>query len=199
MVDLNPWFGKLAVLVNLFAYIVIRWPHGQRSHTIQVVEDRKGALEIALLVGALVGTTVLPLLWVSTPLFAVAEYPLYAIPFGCGTVLMLIGLWLFRRSHHDLGTNWSVTLQMRESHSLVTDGIYSRIRHPMYSAMFALGIAQALFCPNWIVGPAYLLTFGLLYLLRVNVEERMMLDRFGTEYEAYMQKTGRVIPRLRRS
>ena len=109
---------------------------------------------------------------------------------------MVLGLWLFYRSHTDLGTNWSVTLQTREEHSLVTTGIYSRIRHPMYSAMFALGVAQALFLPNWIVGPAYLVSFGLLYVFRVRIEERMMLDRFGTEYEEYVQRTGRLIPRL---
>jgi protein-S-isoprenylcysteine O-methyltransferase Ste14 len=35
-----------------------------------------------------------------------------------------------------------------------------------------------------------------LYLLRVPREERMMLDEFGEEYRAYMNHTGRVIPRL---
>ena len=66
----------------------------------------------------------------------------------------------------------------------------------MYSAMFLLGVAQALFLPNWIAGPAYLLGFGLLYACRVTYEERMMLDRFGAEYEQYMQRSGRLVPPL---
>lgn len=88
-------------------------------------------------------------------------------------------------------------MQTREGHQLVTAGIYERIRHPMYAATFLLGIAHLLFVPNWIVGPAYLVTFGILYVFRVAREERMMLDRFGLEYEAYMRRSGRLIPLLR--
>ena len=150
-----------------------------------------------MLIGALLGTTIIPIVWITTSLFAIAEYPLHPIPFGLGLGMMVLGLWLFYRSHCDLGTNWSITLQMREHHSLVMTGIYARIRHPMYSAMFALGIAQILFLPNWIVGPAYLVTFGSLYVFRVKREERMMLDCFGLEYEEYIGRSGRLIPRFR--
>jgi protein-S-isoprenylcysteine O-methyltransferase Ste14 len=52
---------------------------------------------------------------------------------------LVIGLWLFYRSHADLGTNWSITLEIREQHRLITQGVYRRIRHPMYSA---LGLTQ---------------------------------------------------------
>ena len=194
--EINPWFGRLAVFVSLLVFVIIRWPHGNRYKTFKVVEDKKGRLEVVLLTGAGLGTTLIPLLWVLTPLFAFADYALYAVPYAIGIALMLLGLWLFYRSHNDLGLNWSITLQIREHHSLVTNGIYSKIRHPMYSAMLLLGVAQVLFCPNWIAGPAYLLSFGLLYLFRVQAEERMMVDRFGVEYEEYIRKTGRVTPRL---
>ncbi len=132
----------------------------------------------------------------TTPLFACADYRLYPLPYALGLGIMVVGLWLFYRSHADLGTNWSVTLQMRENHGLVTYGVYSVIRHPMYSSMFLIGIAQLLFLPNWIAGPAYLLSFGVLYIFRVRVEERMMLDQFGAEYEQYMRQTGRLIPQV---
>jgi protein-S-isoprenylcysteine O-methyltransferase Ste14 len=138
----------------------------------------------------------MPLVWIATSLFAFADYPLHPVPYGLGLIVMLTGLWLFHRSHTDLGTNWSVTLQLREQHRLITTGVYSRIRHPMYTSMFLLGIAQALFLSNWLVGPAYLLSFGLLYVCRAGREERMMLDHFGAEYEEYMHRTGRLIPRL---
>jgi protein-S-isoprenylcysteine O-methyltransferase Ste14 len=194
---MNPWFGKLAVLFCLLAYVVIRAPHGRRSRTVRVAEDCKGTREIVLLIGALLGTTLLPVVWVATGFPARADFPLHPAPYALGLLLMAAGLWLFYRSHADLGTNWSVTLQTREGHQLMTTGIYARIRHPMYSSMFLLGIAHLLFVPNWVVAPAYLLSFGLLYFLRVGHEERMMLDRFGQEYQTYMQRTGRLLPRLR--
>ncbi len=58
-----------------------------------------------------------------------------------------------------------MTLQLRENQRLITSGIYSRFRHPMYSAMFLLGLGQALVLPNWFAGPAYLIGFGVLYAL----------------------------------
>jgi protein-S-isoprenylcysteine O-methyltransferase Ste14 len=88
-------------------------------------------------------------------------------------------------------------LQVREEHRLVTNGIYRRIRHPMYASMFLLSMAHLFFVPNWIVAPAYLVSFGILYVFRVGREERMMLDRFGAEYEAYRRRSGRLLPRLR--
>ena len=125
---------------------------------------------------------------------AFADYPLHPFPFGLGVLLMTAGLWLFYRSHADLGVNWSVTLQVRVNHRLVTAGVYEKIRHPMYSSMFLLAVAQMLVLPNWIAGPAYLAGFGLLYVLRVGKEEQMMLELFGAEYEAYMRRSGRLIP-----
>ena len=193
---INPWFGRLAVFLSLLVFVIIRWPHGNRYKSFQVADDRKGRLEVTLLIGAGLGTTLIPLICVVSPLLAFADYPLYAVPYFIGVGLMLLGLWVFYRSHSDLGLNWSVTLQVREEHQLVTDGIYAKIRHPMYASMFLLGLAQILFCPNWIAGPAYLVSFGLLYLLRIGAEEQMMLDRFGSAYEEYMQQTGRVFPRF---
>jgi protein-S-isoprenylcysteine O-methyltransferase Ste14 len=191
---LSPGYGKLAVLYGLLGYIVIRWPHGIRSGKTKVVESRLGGVEKALLAVAALATTLLPILWLTTPLLAFADYPLYRLPYWLGMLVMSAGLWLFYRSHADLGVNWSVTLQVRENHRLVTAGVYEKIRHPMYSSMFVLAVAQILVLPNWIAGPAYLAGFGLLYLLRVGKEERMMLDRFGPEYEAYMRRSGRLIP-----
>ena len=107
---------------------------------------------------------------------------------------MVVGLWLFHRSHADLGTNWSITLQVRENHSLITQGVYRRIRHPMYAALFLYSIGQLLALPNWIAGPSYLVTFGILYALRVRAEERMMLEEFGAEYAAYLRRTKRLVP-----
>jgi protein-S-isoprenylcysteine O-methyltransferase Ste14 len=101
---------------------------------------------------------------------------------------------MFRRTHKDLGRNWSVTLEIREHHSLVTHGVYSRVRHPMYTAFWAWAAAQALLLPNWFAGFAGIVGFGVLFFLRVPHEERMMIQTFGDEYRRYMQQTWRVLP-----
>ena len=64
----------------------------------------------------------------------------------------------------------------------------------MYTALFAHAFAQAALIANWIAGPAMLVAFTLMFALRLRPEERMMRERFGAEYEAYVQRTKRLLP-----
>jgi len=111
-----------------------------------------------------------------------------------GVVTLAAALWLFRRSHADLGRNWSISLEIRERHALVTTGVYRRIRHPMYSSFFLLGIAQGFLLPNWFAGTAGLVGAGVLFAFRVRREEQLMLGQFGEEYHAYMTTSKRLVP-----
>lgn len=189
------WTAKLAVLAANVAMIAIRAPHGHRSRAVKTAKSFKGRLETALLVLAWIGFFV-PIVWLASPLFSFADYPLLPLPFALGCVLLVLGLWLLYRSHADLGTNWSITLEVRENHTLVAHGVYARVRHPMYLALFLHSLGQALVLPNWIAGPSYFVAFGLLFALRVQAEERMMLERFGEAYEAYRARTKRLVPGL---
>src|SRR5262245_20089158 len=190
---MNPWFAKAAVLLASVVMIAIRAPHGERSRKVKVAKSRKGRLEGFLLTLAWIGFFV-PIAWVATPVFSFADYPLRLLPFACGCLLLAFGLWLFHRSHVDLGTNWSITLELRESHRLVTEGIYSRIRHPMYSALLLYSLGQAVALPNWVAGPSYLAAMTLLLSLRIGFEERMMWEEFGSQYDAYASRTKRFVP-----
>jgi len=192
---MNPWFARAAVLAASIVMVAIRAPHGQRSRRVKVVKSRKGRLEVTLLTFAWAGFF-LPLIWVATPLLAFADYPLRLLPFVAGVACLAAGLWLFHRSHADLGPNWSITLEVREQHQLITGGIYRRIRHPMYASLFLFSLGMALVLPNWVAGPAYLVTLLLLFALRVGPEERMMLEEFGPAYEAYRARTQRLVPGL---
>lgn len=190
---MNPWVAKVVILAGSIAMVMIRAPHGQRSRAVKVVKSQKGPLEIALLTLAWLGFFV-PLIWIATAVFAFADYPLRLAPLVVGTLCLALGLWLFHRSHADLGTNWSITLEVREKHQLITEGIYRKIRHPMYLALLLYSAGQAIALPNWVAGPSYLFALGLLFAFRFRREERMMLLEFGGDYEAYMERTKRLIP-----
>ena len=190
---MNPWFAKAIILASSIVMVLIRAPHGQRSRGVKVVRSRRGALEIVLLTLAWVAFFV-PLVWVVAPVFAFADYPLRLVPLLAGIVCLGGGLWLFARSHADLGTNWSITLEVREKHQLVTRGIYRALRHPMYAALLLYSLGQALAVPNWIVGPSYGVAMSLLVAFRLGPEERMMLGEFGKDYEAYRARTKRLVP-----
>jgi len=192
---MNPWIAKAVILAASIVMVIIRAPHGRRSRHEKVVKDRKGTLEIVLLAFTMLGF-LFPLVWIVSPLFSFAEYPLSVGSLVAGVGCLVVGLWLFYRSHADLGTNWSVTLQVREHHKVVSHGIYCSIRHPMYAALFVYSIGQALVIPNWVAGPSYLIPFTILCAFRMPAEEAMMIEEFGDEYAAYMAKTKRLVPGL---
>jgi protein-S-isoprenylcysteine O-methyltransferase Ste14 len=113
-----------------------------------------------------------------------------------GLFVWIGALWLFYATHRQLKRNWSQTLELREGHTLVTDGVYTLVRHPMYTAFFLWGVAQAFMLQNWIAGLAGIVGFGTLYLTRVNREEAMMREAFGTQYDSYVERTKRIVPYL---
>ena len=190
---MNLWWARGAVIGAIVGLIAIRAPHGQRSRSVPIKRRAAGPLERVLLLFA-VASTVFPIVWLWKPMFAFADYPLLPGVWGAGVACLASGLWLFHRSHVDLGTNWSITLELREGHTLVTNGVYRRIRHPMYAALFLYSIGLALVLPNWIVGTLYLLSFGLLFAFRVGREERLMREEFGVAYDAYCARTKRLVP-----
>jgi hypothetical protein len=78
---MNPWIAKALVLAGTVVMIAIRAPHGQRSRIVKVAASYKTPLETGLLVLAWVGFFV-PLIWVASPAFSFAEYPLGSGPLG---------------------------------------------------------------------------------------------------------------------
>jgi protein-S-isoprenylcysteine O-methyltransferase Ste14 len=191
---MNPWIGKAVFLAGLVVCVAIRVPHDRRSKETKVVESRKGPLEKTLLILIAITGFIFPLMFMLSPLLSFADYPFRPLPFWSGVACLGISLWLFYRAHADLGTNWSNSLELREDHRLVTAGIYKSVRHPMYTAIFVYALAQALLLANWVAGPGCLAVFTLMFVSRLHVEERMMFEKFGQQYEDYVARTKRLIP-----
>ncbi|MCI0387691.1 MAG: protein-S-isoprenylcysteine O-methyltransferase [Acidobacteria bacterium] len=193
---MNIWLLKAIFLVGIALTFVIRGPYYKANRANKMSDVRKTAQEKALLAGAFAGMFALPVFHALTPLLAFADYAQPPWMDAAGIVVWLAMLWLFWKSHHDLGANWSATLEVREGHKLITDGVYQKIRHPMYAACWLWAIGQGLLLRNWIAGWAGLMAFGTLYFLRVAKEERMMLDHFGEQYRSYTERTGRLLPKF---
>lgn len=196
MVTINVLTLKIIFVVGHIGFFLIRNPHHQKNKDNQIVSDCKTIQEKLLLFFVFLGMLALPFIYVFTPLFSFADYYLATWANIIGIIVYALSLYLFWKSHHDLGENWSPTLEVREEHTLIIDGIYKKIRHPMYTSIWLWCIAQALLLPNYIAGFSGIISFGLLYFLRVGNEEEMMLDQFGEEYQRYMQSTGRILPKF---
>lgn len=175
-------------------WYVIRYEYARRSRREKILRSAWDARETTLLLVSLTGLGILPLIYIVTDMPHFASYAFHPAQVWLGVFVAIAALVLFHLTHRALGRNWSVSLDVREDHQLITDGIYRKIRHPMYSAFWLWAVAQALLLPNWIAGPAGLVGFGILFFGRVAREERMMLETFGDRYREYMARTGRVIP-----
>lgn len=191
---MTPTIAKAILVIGAVSWFVIRWPHQRRSWKTKTRLDQRSTLEKILLTCSFTGLGIIPFFYVISGRPRFADYTFQPVMAWLGAAVFLASLWLFYRVHRELGRNWSDSLEVREQHALVTDGLYRYVRHPMYTAFFMWAVAQALLLPNWIAGPAGLVGFGTLFLFRVGREEQMMLDSFGDDYRAYMKRTARLIP-----
>jgi protein-S-isoprenylcysteine O-methyltransferase Ste14 len=188
--------AKVVFVVLAVSWYVIRVPHARRSRRTPVARSDRGPREIVLLLISLTGLGILPLTYVATGFPRFATYPFRPVQASLGLVTAVAALAIFHLTHQALGRNWSVSLEVRESHKLVTNGVYRHVRHPMYTAFWLWGVSQALLLPNWVAGLSGIVGFGTLYVFRVDQEERLMLDAFGDAYRAYAARTARLIPWL---
>ena len=110
-----------------------------------------------------------------------------------GFMLFIPGLIIYLAARITLGRLFSKTLMIVEGHKLITHGIYRHVRHPSYtgSILFFLGL-PLLF--NSVLGFAIVLPMILLVLLRIPIEENMLLREFGEDYREYMERTKKLIP-----
>ena len=110
-----------------------------------------------------------------------------------GLALGVTSVGLFAWTHAVLGRFWSTALQLRGGHRLITAGPYARVRHPMYTAILGWLTSLGLVAGSW--APLVFASLSALnFMLRIPPEEKMMLQRFGDEYRAYMKRTGRLLP-----
>jgi protein-S-isoprenylcysteine O-methyltransferase Ste14 len=186
--------GKIGWALMVTAWYVIRYPYERRSKRASVQTNEKGRPEYLRMAIAGAGLGILPALYLWTNLLNFAGRGASWAAFAMGVVCGLGALAMFLLTHKALGKLWSVSLQLKQEHRLVTEGIYEKLRHPMYSAFWLMALAQALFLANWIAGLSGLLGFGFLFFSRIGAEEQMMATAFGAQYREYQERSWRIIP-----
>ena len=188
--------SKLVFCMLAVGWYIIRYKYARRSNRTPVLRSARGPRENTLLLISLGGLGLVPFLYIVTGIPRFADYTLHPIQVWLGLLLAIGSLVMFQLTHRALGRNWSVSLDVRVDHQLITDGVYQRVRHPMYSAFWLWAFAQALLLPNWVAGFSGIVGFGILFFGRVSREEGIMLDTFGDQYREYMVRTYRVLPKI---
>lgn len=191
---MTPLVAKILHALCMVAWWVIRLPFERKSKRNEVLRNAMDVREKALLLISLAGLGIVPGIYIATGFPAAFDQRFSPLRAGIGVAIFVAALVLFYATHKALGRNWFVTLKVRAEHTLVTGGVYRFVRHPMYSAFWLWAIAQSLTLQNWVAGPAGIIGFGTLYLMRVGREEAMMRETFGDAWDAYAARTRRVIP-----
>ncbi len=178
------------------AFTLIRLPHARKRKSQSSKRNERPGLEKFLVFINFVGMGILPLFFV---IFPTPESLRISLPEWfviASMVFLALSLILFYMVHKSLGANWSPVLEIYKEHSLITNGIYRYVRHPMYTQIWIWVIFQGLVLQNWLVEIIGIAAWALLYFIRIPVEERMMKETFGKEYEDYIKSTGRLLPKI---
>lgn len=102
-----------------------------------------------------------------------------------GSVLLIVGLTLLLLARFQLGRSFSITAQAK---NLVTHGLYSKIRNPIY--VFGAVTTAGLFLI--VQKPALWILFVVvvaMQILRARREAQVLEAKFGDEYRAYREQT----------
>ena len=155
---------------------------------------RRGAFERGSMM--LIGVTLGVGLWL--PLIVnVLGFALFPIDIVGGLValaVMLIGLGLRVWAAMTLGGYYTRTLTTTKDHRVVTTGPYSRIRHPAYLGVILLWSGFGVLSSNLVLALLFPVMFVAIYLYRISVEERMLVEVLGAAYVQYQRRTRKLIP-----
>ena len=131
--------------------------------------------------------------WLAVPVFAreggyaVLRY----VAAACAIACLAATVWCWAR----MGADWRMAVSDTRKSALITDGLFKRIRHPIYAFSMLLMIASVV-----VVATPLMLIVALVHIVLMNLkarnEEAHLLRAHGNAYERYLRATGRFVPRL---
>ena len=107
---------------------------------------------------------------------------------------MVIGIILRLFTVFSLKSYFNANVAIHHDHKLKTDGIFKKIRHPSYSGSLVTFLGLGLTLGNWF---SLLIVFApvlCVFLYRINIEEKALMDNFKEEYTDYQNRTKKLVP-----
>lgn len=190
----SPLAWTYLVLMFLFFFISLVYRGVRRDAS--VVRGTRVEHGLFLLVN--VAFIALPLAYAATDVFSALDYDLPPALSLVGLSGLLAAFLIRAKAHLDLGKSFTIAPGTKRKRELITGGIYSRIRHPMYLSMLVWGVSTPLVLHNYLVGLLPLASITAFLVVRLPTEEAILREEFGDEYQAYQARTGGLLPRLLR-
>lgn len=108
-----------------------------------------------------------------------------------GLLIFVAGVLLRRKSITDLGKNWSLYIEIKKDHELITYGIYKFMKHPYSLAVLFELIGVCLIANAFYSFLLVFLTQIPLLLIRMILEEKVLVEHFGDIYRSY--RSGKIL------
>jgi len=111
-----------------------------------------------------------------------------------GLFLIISGVVIRIAAIRTLGNFFTVNLAIHNDHQLIKKGLYKFIRHPSYTGSLLSFVGLGVSFNNWLSLVVIFIPILISFLYRIKVEEKLMLQQFGSEYINYQKNTKRIIP-----
>lgn len=111
-----------------------------------------------------------------------------------GLLLIFIGIILRLTIIATLGQFFTVDVTIKQNHKLKKDEFYKYLRHPSYSASLLSFIGFGITLNNWISLTLVTILILIAFIIRIKIEERILIEHFGSEYLDYKKNTKGIIP-----
>jgi protein-S-isoprenylcysteine O-methyltransferase Ste14 len=207
--DMNLFF-RLSFIALWALFAVVRGYYGRKTKTHSTIagameklktaiaeEDMGTGFKIITAITTVIGAAGLVLYLLSPPWWTWTSIPLGEWIQWSGIVMALVPIFFIIWVHRHLDKQWSIALELREDHKLITTGPYRYVRHPMYLGIFIYNIGLMMISLDVLVILFFAFTIWVNYR-RIPREEQMLIQKFGDEYLEYIKRSGRLLPQFRR-
>ena len=206
MILTNIDFPALIVTATVWAYwlnvgyMAVRARRRSRDLAGLVPQQALERLMWLLWVPMVIAWMVLPLLAQTRPhsVFAVPAFARELAGYEAfrwvAAIVAVLCLHFTRRCWRRMGSDWRMAISEEQKSPLITDGLFARVRHPIYALSILFVVCTSIVIPTVPMLAVALLNIGLLTLKAGN-EERHLLKVHGDAYAAYLRQTGRFVPR----
>lgn len=184
-------FGVAYPAGGVIYYFIRREPFWKSAGGGEAARNEKGDRSFWLILpGFLAVFFAPPLEWFYLP--AILPRTLWMQVAGLALILAAVALRVWARAH--IRGLYSGHVEVQAGHRLIRSGPYRFVRHPGYTGFLLLALGMTVGYASWIGLAAILIVLipGLAY--RIRVEELLLSEYFGEEYQRFVRKTKRLIP-----
>lgn len=130
-----------------------------------------------------------------TPISPASSAVIVSLSLGA-MLAAVVSILIVKAAVKTLGREWSVTARVVEGHKLATDGPYRFVRHPIYTGMLGMLLANGLVFSHWLALTAAIVIYFVGTVIRIKSEERLLREVLGAEFDSYERSVPAIVPGL---